>query len=103
MHAQVFHLAFYTQHGRELKFGANLNRFEDINVDLNAGVSAHWRVLSASVIISDRFPAGWMRLSRAPHGLRTLLDGLMLPQGAEMTGYFINTGLYGNMQDKSIT
>lgn len=26
-----------SSHGRELKFGANLNRFEDIGVDLNAG------------------------------------------------------------------
>ena len=26
------------QHGRELKSGGKLNRFEDIGVDLNAGV-----------------------------------------------------------------
>ena len=29
----------FIQHAREFKFGGNLNRFEDIGVDLNKGVS----------------------------------------------------------------
>ena len=32
------HGRFPLQHARQLRFGANLNRFEDIGVDLNAGV-----------------------------------------------------------------
>ena len=35
---QLLLLPDHLQHARQMRFGANLNRFEDIGVDLNAGV-----------------------------------------------------------------
>lgn len=90
----------HKQHGRELKFGANLNRFEDIGVDLNSGVSSWCRTLHLYLVMRC-ISVGRMKLIGACGG-RDILWQIIAPQGAEMTGCSINTELYGNMQEISV-
>lgn len=63
-----------------MKFGANLNRFENIGVDLNAGVRRAL-VLSSEFLLAASVLAGWMRLKQGIACGESVdtLDGLVLP------------------------